>query len=288
MKSKIFIMLLCLVTSIQIYGMPKRPDRMIVLDKPSFTNFQVKNIPLSMELNFWNIESYEGTTYLRFNEKLDSVEFFANLSNIKQKNPSAWVSGYPEVFYGFKPWLSNGTSAKIWQLPEKIKDLEDIVFAFQYELWYEGNLPVNLAMETWVTKEKYPSSVKAGEVEVMVWLYYNLLNPAGFKVGEVEIPVILDGREKSFLWEVWYAAMTWDYVAFRPITPIEKGAIEISIKPFIFKAKEVLSNYSERIKIDDFENMYLEVWETGTEFGSPSSTNVKMGYKFSNFEIKKK
>ncbi len=260
----------------------------IRLTEPSFTNFQSKNIPICMELNFWNIESYEGNAYLEFNPELNSVEFFANLSNIKQKNASGWVLGYPEVFYGFKPWLSNGQSTKIWELPEKVKALKDVVFSFKYELWYKDNLPINLAMETWITREKYPSMVKEGEVEIMVWLYYNQLRPAGYKTGEITIPIIVDGKKVEMIWEVYYAKMTWDYIAFLPVKPIEKGVLEIPIKPFVSKTREVISSHSERIKANNFDDMYFEVWEVGTEFGSPTTTNANFGYKFSDFNIKKR
>ncbi len=258
----------------------------IKLTEPSFTNFQAKNIPLSMELNFWNIESYQGTTYLEYQPEKDCVEFFASISNIKQKDPSGWVLGYPEVFYGFKPWLSSGFSSKKWELPAKVKNLAEVTFSFNYELWYKDNLPVNLAMETWITKEKYPPMVKEGEVEIMVWLYFNILNPAGFKTGEVKIPVVIDGKNVDMIWEVWYAKMKWDYIAFKAVKSFEKASVEIPIKPFVSKAREVINNFSERVK--DFDEMYIEGWEIGMEFGSPATTNASMGYKFFGFDIKKR
>lgn len=276
------IFLFCFVVS--LFGLDKKE---IVLTEPSFTNFQAKNIPLSMELNFWNMDSYQGKTYLKYDNLADVVEFFADLSNIKQKNPSGWVLGYPEVFYGFKPWISNGVSVDKWMLPVQIKDLPNVVFKFGYEIWYKDNLPINLAMETWITKEKYPSSVKEGEVEIMVWLYYNVLGPAGFKVGEVEIPIKIDGKEKKMSWEVWYAKMSWDYIAFRPVIPFDKAIVEVSIKPFVLKTREILSNYSERVKVADFDKMYFEVWEVGTEFGSPTTTNANFGFKFYGFDVKR-
>jgi hypothetical protein len=287
-KVRIFIGLVLLMLNTAFYGATKKLSDTIILTSPSFTNFNSAKLPLSMELNFWNIESYEGKTFLKFSKKTDSIEFYAELSNVKQKNPGGWVLGYPEVFYGFKPWLSNGISAKIWPLPCKISELQDVYFGFDYEVWYENNLPVNLAMETWVTKEKYPGMVKEGEVEIMVWLYCNILNPAGFKVDSVEIPIVINGEEKTLTWEVWFSKMNWDYIAFKPNVLNQKAKVEIPVKPFVEKAREVISKYSERVKVEDFDNMFFEVWETGTEFGDPNTTSLKMGYRFSDFNIKKR
>ncbi|MCX7820828.1 MAG: hypothetical protein N2258_04045 [Brevinematales bacterium] len=281
MKYVLFFLMLVL----PLFGVEKKE---IVLTEPSFTNFQSKNIPLSMELNFWNTETYKGKTFLKYDPSIDTIEFFAELSDIKQKNPSGWVLGYPEVFYGFKPWVSNGLSIDKWKLPEQVKDLQNIVFKFGYEIWYKDNLPINLAMETWITKEKYPSSVKEGEVEIMVWLYYNILGPAGFKIGEVEIPIKINGKEKKMSWEIWYAKMTWDYVAFKPVIPFDKAVVEVPIKPFVSKTREILANYSERVKVNDFDKMYFEVWEVGTEFGNPQTTNATFGYKFFGIDVIKK
>ena len=58
-------------------------------------------------------------------------------------------------------------------------------------------LPLNFAMETWLTRNKYQTEASIGNMEVMVWFYSNKLTPGGEKVGVSEIPYTLNGSEKS-------------------------------------------------------------------------------------------
>lgn len=275
-----------LVVNLSFAAKSKKKADSITLQKPSFATFKTPNIPLSMELNFWNIKSYEGTTFLKYHQKSNIVEFYADLSNIVQQNASGWVLGYPEIFYGYKPWISNGISSEVWPLPQKVKELKDVVFSMKYQFWYKDNLPINLAMETWITKNSNATEAVSGDIEVMVWLYYNVLGPAGMKVDTVEIPIVINGEKKNIKWEVWFSKMAWDYVAFKSLELIQEGRVEIPVRAFIEKTKDIISNYSERVTVDDFDNMYVEDWEVGMEFGSPQVREARFGFKFSEFNIK--
>lgn len=149
-------------------------------------------------------------------------------------------------------------------------------------------LPINFAMETWITKEPYQKTVTSGDIEMMVWLYANRLSPAGRKVAEVKIPIILNRNPKDIIWEVYFSPGSWDYIAYKSKENIIQGEVKIPIKEFIKHLRTVIANNSNRITAEKYDQMYVTVWEVGTEFGDPYTTEAKFGWTFSNFDIESK
>jgi len=282
-KLILVILLLSLIFSMGLA--PKYKDAFI-LNKPSSGDIKTKNLPLTMELNFWNIATYEGETWMAFYEKDDAIEYYADIKNIVLRSPSSWVHGYPEVYYGYKPWSSHGISLPKLPLPVKVSEFPEANFVMKHSLWYEKNLPINFAMETWITKTEKPNTVTNGDIEMMVWLYANNLGPAGKIVDTAKIPIILNGKEKELIWDIYFSPGGWDYIAFKSRENIKEGEVKIPIKLFLVKLKDVISKYSS--KVTDYDNMYVLDWEIGTEFGSPYIKDAKFGWIFSNFDIEVK
>nr|AFM44667.1 Xyn-Glu [synthetic construct] len=243
------------------------------------TDISFNGFPVTMELNFWNVKSYEGETWLKFDG--EKVEFYADLYNIVLQNPDSWVHGYPEIYYGYKPWAGHNSGVEF--LPVKVKDLPDFYVTLDYSIWYENNLPINLAMETWITRSPDQTSVSSGDAEIMVWFYNNVLMPGGQKVDEFTTTVEINGVKQETKWDVYFAPWGWDYLAFRLTTPMKEGKVKINVKDFVQKAAEVVKKHSTRI--DNFEELYFCVWEIGTEFGDPNTTAAKFGWTFRDFSV---
>lgn len=282
----IFIFLLLLMIPI-LDAEPRYKDALI-LREPSSADIKTKNLPLTMELNFWNISSYEGETWMAFYEKDDTVEYYADIKNIVLKDKNSWVHGYPEVYYGYKPWSVHGTSCEKLVLPQKVSKFPDIYFNFKYSLWHESYLPINFAMETWITREEKQKSVSSGDIEMMVWLYAQKLGPAGRKVAEVKIPIVYNGKVKDIIWEVYVSPMSWDYIAYKSKENLKEGEVKIPINDFLKNLRDIIKQYSRKITPEQFDQMYVTDWEIGTEFGDPYTTSAKFGWTFSNFDIENK
>lgn len=75
---------------------------------------------------------------------------FAFLLLTAMKEPQRYIQGYPEIFYGYKPWIDHGTNGK---LPKRTKELGNIEVTLNYSLWHERNLFINLVMKAWITAE---------------------------------------------------------------------------------------------------------------------------------------
>jgi len=251
----------------------------VVLTSVGATDISFNGFPVTMELNFWNVKSYEGETWLKFDG--EKVEFYADLYNIVLQNPDSWVHGYPEIYYGYKPWAGHNSGVEF--LPVRVKDLPDFYVTLDYSIWYENNLPINLAMETWITKSPDQTSVSSGDAEIMVWFYNNVLMPGGQKVDEFTTTVEINGVKQEAKWDVYFAPWSWDYLAFRLTTPMKEGKVKFNVKDFVQKAAEVVKKHSTRI--DNFEELYFCVWEIGTEFGDPNTTTAKFGWTFRDFSV---
>jgi len=82
----------------------------------------------------------------------------------------------------------------------------------------------NIAADAWIVRNsvmrKPGTPPSQGDLEVMVWLFSQNLNPAGTKVGEELIPVILNGTRVLAPFEVWRMDSVtwggWQYIAFKP------------------------------------------------------------------------
>ncbi|AGL50456.1 Endo-1,4-beta-glucanase precursor [Thermotoga maritima MSB8] len=250
----------------------------VLMTKPGTSDFVWNGIPLSMELNLWNIKEYSGSVAMKFDG--EKITFDADIQNLSPKEPERYVLGYPEFYYGYKPWENH--TAEGSKLPVPVSSMKSFSVEVSFDIHHEPSLPLNFAMETWLTREKYQTEASIGDVEIMVWFYFNNLTPGGEKIEEFTIPFVLNGESVEGTWELWLAEWGWDYLAFRLKDPVKKGRVKFDVRHFLDAAGKALSS-SARVK--DFEDLYFTVWEIGTEFGSPETKSAQFGWKFENFSI---
>lgn len=232
-----------------------------------------------IEINPWNILSAEGYAEMTYNLSSGVLHYVQALDSITLKNGGAWVHGYPEIFYGNKPWNNNSATDGEVPLPGKVSNLSNFYLTVSYKLLPKNGLPINLAIESWLTREPWRNSgINSDEQELMIWLYYDGLQPAGSKVKEIVVPIVVNGTPVNATFEVWKANIGWEYVAFRIKTPIKEGTVTIPYGAFISAAANVtsLANYPE---------LYLEDVEVGTEYGTPSTTSAHLEWWFYNVSL---
>lgn len=255
----------------------------VLLTSPGLAEVEFRGLPIVLEFNFWNVRSYNGNALLKFDG--EKVLFEADLYDIVQVDPNSWVHGYPEIYYGYKPWSGKGVSSDVLKLPRKVNDLPDFHVVLEYSLWHEERLPFNLAVESWITREERPRAVTVGDVEMMIWLYNSILTPGGDRVGTLQVEMEVNGEVVETLWEVYYAEWGWDYLAFRLTTPLREGKVVLPVKPFVEKTKEVIREFSKMKRVSNFDEMYFENVEVGTEFGDPRTKESRFGWEIREFSI---
>ncbi|PLV55758.1 endoglucanase [Thermotoga sp. SG1] len=251
---------------------------MVELTGPGTVDFFWNNTPLSMELNLWNVERYRGTVSLKFDG--EKLTFNGDIENLSAREPERYVLGYPEFYYGYKPWekhMAEGT-----KLPVPVFSIKSFSVGLSFEIDHKSHLPLNFAMETWLTRKKYQTEASIGDVEIMVWFYFNELTPGGKKVGEYTISFELNGEKTRCSWELWHAEWNWDYLAFRLKDPVRKGRVRFDVRDFLDIAWEYLSRFT---RVKNFDELYFTVWEVGTEFGSPETESARFEWVFKDFSI---
>lgn len=237
---------------------------------------------LVMEIDPWNVEEAMGTQAMSFDPSTGTITFLSNLTHEVLRDPESWVHGYPEVYFGNKPWNGNSADGFGIELPMRVPELKHFVFHLEYSIEVQDSrLPLNLAMETWLTRDKYRSTgVFPGEAEIMVWFYYQNMNPAGTKIGETNVPVIVNGTLMNATFEVWLDPNMgdgWQYMAFRIENPLPSASLTIDPTLFV-KAAEKFT----RIELD---GLYMEDWETGTEFGGPSTHTARFEWTMRDIHV---
>jgi len=238
-----------------------------------------------VEINPWNMKSAKGDQIMIIDVLKKSIETNISLIDVI---PAEWVNGYPEIAIGRKPWYTSYANGFRVSFPMKIRNATPFVISFYIcikDLHPQMNL--NIAADAWIVREaiaKSPGTAPSnGDLEIMVWLFNQNLNPAGNKVGEITIPIALNESIVNAQWEVWRMDSVswggWQYIAFKP-----KGWKHIcgyvAYNPIDFvKAAAKFATF-------DISNHYLLGWEIGTEWGARTSNGVaRLSWILKDFEV---
>ncbi|MEM4717336.1 MAG: hypothetical protein QXE81_01070 [Desulfurococcaceae archaeon] len=214
--------------------------------------------------NLWGlgkfVDQYSG--YLKvFSDEGGYIKFKSNL-DLTRVPLSSWnVIAYPEIYYGLKPWtpgikpLMRGTL----ELPMKLSDLPTLYILVDYVV-VESTSPYNVALDMWLLRDQYSRTPREGDVEVMIWLhrdgYDHYLNPPGRKIGSLKTPILIDGKLKEVVFDVWIQERIgngWTYVAFVLNHSNSKAEIGLDITSLLNRAIENLRLRGEDLYIFSIE-----------------------------------
>jgi hypothetical protein len=223
-----------------------------------------------VEINPWNVKSYKGVQRVVIDLLSRGIEVYID---VKDVNPSTWANGYPEIIIGRKPWGKSYANGYGVPFPMRVRDAKPFIVSFYICLErYSPDMNLNIAADAWIVREpiaKSPGTPPgSGDLEVMVWLFSNNLNPAGNKVGETRIPIALNGTVVDAEWEVWRMDSVtwggWQYIAFKPKNWKHVcGYVAYNPIDFVREATKYTTF--------DISDHYLLDWEIGTEWGTISS-----------------
>ena len=146
------------------------------------------NYEYIIDINPWDIRSASGSAVMRFYIMSKAVVYEQDLKDIKLGGD--YVHGYPEIYYGNKPRGGIKALDGPIPLPGRVRDLNDFYITLNYTIEHDPSLPINLAVESWFTSEKFRTTgVYEGEIEMMIWFYWSSLSPAGSKIDEIVVPI---------------------------------------------------------------------------------------------------
>ncbi|WP_338251752.1 GH12 family glycosyl hydrolase domain-containing protein [Pyrodictium abyssi] len=133
--------------------------------------------------------------------------------------------------------------------------------------WYAPGLPVNFAVDSWLTREEWARGVEDG-LEIMVWLYNDSLTPGGRHVAAITVTAIVDNTCRELVFDIYrdrrgWDKWSWDFVAFVAREPIRAGMVAIPFGVFVKEALEAANR--------DPTGLYLEDVEVGWSSEAPWS-----------------
>ena len=135
--------------------------------------------------NVWNVSGINYTQCIQFNHWRWHVN----------ANDPSKIRTYPETIFGKKPWSAASTTPK---LPKQLPSVYDMDVDFSWQFISAQGL-YNVSLDMWICDNVNCSQSDISD-EVMVWLWYNGLTPAG----EYKTTVTLEG----YTWDFWSDGFT--------------------------------------------------------------------------------
>jgi len=128
----------------------------------------------------------------------NSTSFTVTQSNHSQGS----VASYPSIFKGCH-W---GDCSANSGMPVPVNSVSTAPFSWSVS-GTNASGTWNAAAEAWFSPIADSTDGYDGGAELMIWLDYQGMQPAGSQVGTVSIG--------GATWEVWYAQLDWNYIAYR-------------------------------------------------------------------------
>ncbi|MCY0859760.1 MAG: hypothetical protein OWQ54_04955 [Sulfolobaceae archaeon] len=214
--------------------------------------------------DIWNIKDNSiGVTMM--NVTPGSLEAKVDYTSVTAQVSQYIVVGYPEVIYGYKPWGQLQTSTNSFlPLPLNVSELPNFYSVLNYSVNATKGY-FDYSYDIWITRHFGQNGAYKGDIEMMIWMYWRNLQPAGRYYTTIYIPAYVDGKIVNVSWQVWIANGTWTIITFRISNPIPKGVVGVDIPIFIKEANQLL------VKFDSWSsplNHYvLNDLEVGMEWG---------------------
>jgi len=268
-----------------VYTMPQGAINAILLEYPReqypsrVVDLNGDGVPDAVvAVNPWNVKSVkEGGQWMAVVPAAGGsalggsvIHFVSNLSGVE---PADWVNGYPEVYIGRKPWDKSYVNGFGVEFPMRVGELKPFMVEFFVCLAVlDPGLNLNIAADAWIVREEIASqpgrAPGRGDVEIMVWIYSQNLLPAGSKVGEEVLPIVVNGVRRNATFEVWRMDSVpwggWTYIAFRLRDgQVRCGYVAYDPTQFVRAAQKYLGF--------DISKHYLLGWEIGTEWGTKNT-----------------
>jgi hypothetical protein len=123
------------------------------------------------------------------------------------------VASYPSIFKGCH-W---GDCTVNSGMPLQVNQVNNAPFSWSVNANAPGTW--NVAAEAWFSPITDSTDGYDGGAELMIWLDYQGMQPAGSQVATVSIG--------GATWEVWFAQLAWNYVAYRRIGAVSSASLDL-------------------------------------------------------------
>jgi hypothetical protein len=228
-------------------GVPGTCSSMVAIGSPNCTNQDiVRGVDYGIQNNMFGSNAGQCTQALQGGT---CAGFTTTFTNGSFGNGGNMPSSYPSVIYGWQ----NGTYFGTYQA-SNAKMLSQITSANASWQYSVPGGTYDAAYDTWLG----PSTTGTPGLELMVWLGYSGVQPAGSNTNKT---LVVGGTT----YEVWTGQVnTWKYLAYRSKTPSGSANVSFDLNTFF---KDSLNQ-----GVGAANNWYLMGIQAGFEIYSESGT----------------
>ncbi|MGD1847578.1 MAG: hypothetical protein ACFB10_19485 [Salibacteraceae bacterium] len=246
----------------KIYSLPlevaDEPDyAQLLFDIPSATNCDhyatISIGDWKVENNVWNTTGLTNGSYSQCIYTYEDASLQLLGWQWQYPDNAFGVNAYPQLIYGWKPWLPPSTTSN---LPKRIADIQHLKVTYDVEVSRnEGDY--NLAFDNWINSSENitPQNIL---FEFMIWEDANNLVPFGDYQEDV---VTSNGTYRFYMgdptWEP--PGSDWTYLAFQRIGNRSQGTVDIDELLAYLVTKGIVA-----------PTHYLSSIELGNEVGNSS------------------
>lgn len=232
-----------------------------------------------IDANVWGLEQYLGmfSGFVTVEVAKQGVVWFKGNLDLSNVSLETWrVIAYPELIYGVKPWTPElkTNMSRYLNLPIRLADLPRVQALIDYAV-HESSSPYNVAFDIWILRSPNPRTPREGDVEIMIWVHRQAANftpqPAGKRIGVVEVEVLIDGVHRVEKFEVWYHERVgdgWRYIAYVLADSKPYREVGLDITHFIERAADLLKLTQEDYYIYSIEFGYELFYNTKVVFSA--------------------
>jgi hypothetical protein len=172
--------------------------------------------------NVWNKRVLRADETYEQCIRVKSLENPLNVNagwNWSWPNGNIEVKAYPEIIYGWAPWLSNSTDV---HLPVQLSKLGGFKASYDTVVSSQGGSH-NTAFDLWITSA-VPPTPSNRTAEIMIWVDRQNW-PVDLSSSTSNGRILIDEHEYDY--SIYIRPKSWTYIRFISVDPQPKGSITI-------------------------------------------------------------
>lgn len=225
----------------------------------------------------WNAKEWTGVVQVAYDGR--EVTASVNMSYTAKFNPYAPVLGYPSVRYGCDPlfYYCSGRAQPL-ELPEPASKAGGVL-VLSYSVSPGDCNVTDFSYDIWFNRGGF--RLGAGDLELMLWLYYNVDPSASLPapywryLGERQLRIAVDGA-----WQTAEASAyvhlsqgSWSVLVFVLRRPVQSGTVAVDLGQLVRAAQAALNGTPI-----DLERLNLTSIDVGMEFDGPPGVRLTCSY----------
>ena len=245
------------------------------------------NLPLSLggaSSDLWNVKTAGGFNQMCYDPR-SGLATTVDLTNITVRSGTSQVIAYPHAGYGYGEFdTSFGRQGQGASFPMAMAtfDKVGILSSVNYSLSIPPGQSMDFAYDLWIeAAPQAGSKASLTDLEVMVWLYNQTMQPAQTFRGTIATAVTIDGTNTNATWMVFAtpsSSCCRELVTYLLDPTMARGSISLQLRDMV---DDAMGHYWQPVPGLTYHLMGVEL---GTEFEATAGSGT-FSWTVSSMEI---